>query len=955
MSWKVIELADSTPAPAMDGDESFDTMGGYAHTSLYERAVKLGAWCPSTNKDGFMWSIEQAEILTKTQVDLVKWTHYGIPCRVSINSVAGSGKTTLIEGIAKLICNMGLGNQKIIMTAFNTHIAKALGDVAKSLKKSGLTGFKSMGYSNTASAGGRELLFKMIRANGMTPIQDDQYKYRSLSRQVFSEIAGMKEMLIGITSQHEEIKNPVAGWMSGTRAIEHLVSASMASGIITETEGSIDSIKKLITSEHGQRDDVVFLISFLGVDAVANAVEQVIERAMDTLVSDIVYRADKDAVVPDSVSGYYSRRSLVSVAELLAQPNGHQIHRQLGVDFPYRKEVPKQVMNHELGSLAKVQNRGGVSGTYKVLIEDVDDGSACFRSASYAASNIVMGSVQDIETRLGVSFQYVPRNNQVVLRNLIRTASEDNQAPVPECQYRYIVSKDRAQILKAIINEVLGAKNVEYSSEEVLTTGVATSGSNATVPVSMQDFVYGCVYHNLTDPAPAAMIMIDEVQDFSQLQGRFLQCFSSSNTSMICVGDVRQSLYLFNFANSKATKMIINDFNCDVMPMTICWRNSKNVVYDVHQFVNQCIAEAGVDGYDKYKLLNAGMGDYSAHKCPDADYWPDGKRSVVMPAHLLPYAAQLGDIVSCRINAPLAKLALRTLVDGEKSITLPAGKKGIGEEVMSIVKGGLRYNGAHQGFGLLNGDEAREYLDHDTIEKRYDSYMDTNYEAAVKRCGGDLTAAKSEATYVKLADIADAAQTLLHGYIDRRGESGTAPMAKFEGWLNTLCGETEGRSGHDNTIRFASVHRTKGAQGKQAFVITDRINHEGQLKPTFMLPHCMNNAAEVVQEINAAYVAATRAIDRVVFVSFSQALADKYPTWESFSLVWNQEIEEGQKVVATQKIIDQDNEYGVIANTGDSGEVIHVAEDGFPCVRFESGLATDVSFDQIVEANKHDE
>ena len=929
----------------MDGDESFDTMGGYAHDDDTE--VNLLQYIPSTNKDGFLWSIEQAEILNHTQAMLELWAETGKPLRLSISSVAGSGKTTLVEGIARLMANMGLGNQKVIITAFNTHIAKALGDVGKSLKKHGLTGFKSMGYSNTASAGGRELLFKMIRSNGLTPIQDEQHKYRSLSRMVLSEIPNIKELLDHATSGHPDIKNPVAGWMSSARAIEHLVSASMAKGIITETDTAIDLISELIVGEHGQRDEVTFIGGMIGVNALAGAVEQVIERAMDTLVSDIVYRANPLAIVPDSVTGYYSRRSLVSVAELLAQPNGKQIHNQLGVEFPKRKEAPKQVVSHQLGSLAKVQNRGGVSGKAKVLIEDVDDGSACFRSASFAASNIVMGSVDEIESELGITFQYVPRNNEVALRNLIRTVSGDNQAPVPECQYRYLVSKDKAAKLKAIMLRVLGPVAIEYSQEDVLVkmNGAVRTGSDAVVPVAMQDFVYGCVYHKLRDPLPAALIMVDEVQDFSALQGKFLECFSSDETSMVCVGDIRQSLYLFNFANSQATRMIIDQFGCDEMPMTICWRNSHQVVDDVHQFINKCIAIADEEGFSKENLVDAGMGDYSAHKAPSTNYWPEGKRAVTIPAHLLSHAAQLGDIVTCRINAPLAKLALKTLVDGEKSVTLAGGKTGIGADVMSVVKGAMRYSGNHLGFGLIGGDEEIHVLHHNTVQYRCEAYIDSNYEAAVKRCGGDLNAAKVEQTFSKLCDVAEAAEALLHGYIDRAGEGGTAPMNRFEGWLNALCGNTEGRTGHDSTIRFASVHRTKGAQGKTSFVVLDRLV-KGELKQAFMLPHCMKNHPEVVQEINAAYVAVTRAIDRVVFVSFDQKLADKYPTWSSMKLLWEQELVVGDSVQAVEQITIDIQSDGPV-KIGDIGSVEYVDEEGFACVRFETG-ATDVGFEQVI-------
>jgi len=263
----------------------------------------------------------------------------------------------------------------------------------------------------------------------------------------------------------------------------------------------------------------------------------------------------------------------------------------------------------------------------------------------------------------------------------------------------------------------------------------------------------------------------------------------------------------------------------------------------------------------------------------------------LLPAHLLPYAAQHGDLVTCRINAPLVKLALRTLIDGEKSITLPSGGAGIDKMVMSIVKGSQKHRGAWVGFDLMYGRNAVNSITHDVIEDRLNGFLSSNLEAAERRCGGDLKAAKREQRYCDLKDKAEATAEILHGYIDRTQETNySAPMNKFQSWLNSLCGTTEGREGHDDTIRFASVHRTKGAQGPTAFVVIDRLHEEGT-KDTFMLEHCMKDAAEVVQELNACYVAVTRAINRVVYVSYEQGLADEYPTWDSYQSVWDGVVE----------------------------------------------------------------
>lgn len=720
----------------------FNTNGGVSSTGN----VKLESYVPSTNREGFAHSDEQANILNYVQQS-------NLPFKLSVSAVAGSGKTTTVECVMKQWANMGYGHNTVIATAFNNHIAKALKEVGTSLKGSGLSGFTSLGGSNTASAGGRRMIFDYVSHNGMTAVDDrDGNKYRNLSRIQLSMVSNLESKLIQITHGHDTIKNEIAGWMAAARGIEKGVVASMAAGIMTDGAEPALDVAHLLSGRYGRDEDIVFAKEVLGELEFADAVISVIGDGMKCLNpvmgvegygwSNYRRTATADCVVPNSVTGYYNSRSLVSVRKLMTQRDGQNVFNTLGMSF------------------------GGVP-----------------------------------------------------------------------------------------------------------------------VPVAFQDQIYAPVALGLRFSTPARLLIVDEVQDFSVLQGRFLNCFIDEHTSIMLVGDIRQSLYLFNHADSEATRKLVKTYDCVEMPMTICWRNSTSVCYDVRGFMESNMMVADFAGYDLESLKEAGMGDYSAHRVPET--WRQGQRFVELPAHLLPYAAQHGDLVTCRVNAPLAKLALRTLIDGEKSITLPGGNSGIDKMVMSIVKGNQKHRGAWAGFGLIYGNTAVSMIDHDKVEYVLDGFLDSNLEAAERRCGGDLTAAKREQRYCDLKDKAEATAEILHGYIDRAGsDNQLASMNGFQSWLSNLCGTTEGRDGHENTIRFASVHRTKGAQGPTAFVVINKP-HEDGTKDTFMLDHCMNDAPEVIQELNACYVAVTRAINRIVYVSYCPRLAEAYPTWESFQPVYD--------------------------------------------------------------------
>ena len=185
----------------------FNDIGGASATGN----TSLLSCVPTTNRDGFPHSDEQADILNFAQQgfagdDPLTAVKPANPLKLSISAVAGSGKTTTVECIMKLWSNLGYGNQPVVATAFNKHIAEALLEVGNSLKASGLTGFTQLGRSNTANAGGRSMIFDYIKSNGMTPIDDrDGNKYRNLSRIQLSMTPNLKNSrLDGGCKRHRE-------------------------------------------------------------------------------------------------------------------------------------------------------------------------------------------------------------------------------------------------------------------------------------------------------------------------------------------------------------------------------------------------------------------------------------------------------------------------------------------------------------------------------------------------------------------------------------------------------------------------------------------------------------------------------------------------------------------------------------------------------------------------------
>jgi len=384
--------------------------------------------------------------------------------------------------------------------------------------------------------------------------------------------------------------------------------------------------------------------------------------------------------------------------------------------------------------------------------------------------------------------------------------------------------------------------------------------------------------------------------------------FADESTNVLLVGDRRQALYLFAGADGAAMTKNAQAFNCEPLPMTICWRNSIKVGQNVHRMMTWATSVA-TSGDEPVDLSKTEVPAYADHRCPPIADWREGASSIRMPAHLVSQYIEAGDITCSRVVAPLARIAINTLREG-KAVVLPAGNDGIDGLVKKIWTGSRpKYSGkghAIKGLGLPQTDsQGSRDIAHDApsqvslteIKKRVDDLLNYVRNKIIRDAGNDPKAVDKDNSYQNLVDETDCVMALAEGWLEQtgninqssRGSTIRADPALFLKWLDQFLGQTEGRNGEDS-IRFASVHRVKGAQGKRTFIVMDRIlkDKEGEERVVgaFMLPHCMTTPDEAVQELNAVYVAATRAIDQTVLVSHDKDLAELFPTKESFDLVW---------------------------------------------------------------------
>ena len=915
--------------------ESFNTGGGKSAPDADGNQVDLLWAVPSLNADGFKHSSEQAVGLNHLYYGLVRWAEGGEPVRQIVEAVAGSGKTTYIKSVAKLMANLGLGEYRIILTAFNRHIAKDLNQVATDLGPV-LSGFVRMGGSNTVQAAGLSEILKPNATQRGIDLEVDQNKPRGISRVVLYDAIGQHKVLETIVERGvEDNANFFGGWYAISDALKDFVSSVMDAGIRPYI---IQDDETFIDNENWDSDIAAFISAK---SSILNWAESPLYPIPSVILNQMVKRCI-----------YESQRLVFDAAKPLKpsvgakMPNGERGMRRsiftvsgdcTAVAIKIKAICPEPAQKSGGGNRRKITSgvkRSGCKGSTKSMIEGgpVFDIKRCtmdwdeetrqefleapvnlpmyVRFSSYDAGNKNVDAkvLEKCKINVGRTYQ---RGGGTSIRAAIGHLSKVGTGRDTVVRsdvggiYRWkITDKRAAQKAMGVLARHFGtgASGV-YVHEEV----EEEKDANPIGVVSFDDMTYTPFYYNLRPPQPAAFLAVDEVQDLSVLKGDMVRRFTDDTTNILLVGDRRQALYLFAGADGAAMTKNGESFNCEAIPMTICWRNGNHVVENAHAMMKWGIMEC-LHGETPVDLRKTEVPRYADHRAPPIEGWRDGACTIKMPAHLVPHFIETGDITCSRVVSPLARIAINTLREG-KPVVLPAGgNDGIDAIVKKHWQGRRPTKGTRQtkvqGLDLPVSTKGRK--DHHPrqvsitdIRNRIEDFLNYRRQSIIRSAGNDPKAVAKDDSYQNLVDETDCILALAEGWLEqtgdmnesRRGITYRADPADFLPWLNQFLGQTEGRNGEDS-IRFASVHRVKGAQGGVCFMVMDRIvvnkkTGEEEVRGAFMLQHCMETPDEAVQELNAVYVAATRAINQTVLVSHDKDMIELFPTKESFQPIWD--------------------------------------------------------------------
>lgn len=781
-------------------------------TESLNRQTESHRWVSETDHNGNAWSDEQVAILNHIAVCV----ETDQPIRVAIDAVAGSGKTTVLRGILVLLSNAqnesASNHMSLSPMAFNASIAAVLADTMNAVKPDGAD-WVSKG---TGTLNGHGL--RTVRKAFSHDIKLTKAKYTMLSRWAVMEMLGdpliLAEFDASTPITDSGNKRYQSAWFGLCRFVKNITEKAMGYGLFVDS--AVDYADAW--SEFLRINRASFRITDVAMgpmieDTLPLLVQRIITTGMSMVADPTV-----EISLSDTAVAYFKPDRYTTIMSPVADMNP-QWRDGLGAE--HRPTLKTTTAGCD-GSINRYRtggrfahNRIHISLPY---VDDIKALNTAIKNASWSAKFGHANSHRDSD-RYGV-----------------RPA---------DCDDLWVRSiKDTPECISGLIATVQRVCGIDLSPLFGASSQVTEEQTTATALVAHIDCIYAPIYMGLNPWRTFDLVLADEVQDMSKLQGAFMRTLMCEGGNAVVVGDPKQSLYLFSGASSQSMSENIDALDCAVFPMTYCYRLTATLSREVRLLMG-----ADEDG-NTLPYLNHRHPEYIAS-------WPVGERSSTIPHNALTDRVQLGDMVLCRIGSPLVGPAMRCLREGIPVRIAGGGdlEKGVRSVCDTIGIAGQRPA------DLTTKIEA--YL-HDDVSGVLAKLMRS------KAHKGDEASARKDDQYIKATHLTDAISALVRRWTACDTDLdfcavGDAP----QDWLADLfCDPNADGSGF---VMFSSVHRAKGLEARRVFIIADRLtmseDGEEKISPTFMLPWSMNNDAEIEQERNAVYVAITRAMKSNTFVS----------------------------------------------------------------------------------------
>ena len=287
-------------------------------------------------------------------------------------------------------------------------------------------------------------------------------------------------------------------------------------------------------------------------------------------------------------------------------------------------------------------------------------------------------------------------------------------------------------------------------------------------------------------------VFVDECQDLNKAQHHLIELMSHQNTRTISVGDRNQAIYGFAGADSESFDNLLNRPNTTSLPLSVSYRCGKNIVSLAKRIVPQI--EHKLNAHD-------GIVDYNASYNKIHD----------------------GDMVLCRITAPLVTLCLEYLKTNRKAYVKGAN---IGEDLIRLIYRSGKYK-VPELMAWLEFELHKIFL---ILKQKYPKLDDA--------------ALKERNAYVNFEEKIDIINSIVNN--DRITITNILVEKIKSIFLDTGSG-----------ICLSTIHRAKGLESNNVFILCKNLMPSKYAK----LPW------EHIQEENLEYVAYSRAKNYLGFIS----------------------------------------------------------------------------------------
>jgi DNA helicase-2/ATP-dependent DNA helicase PcrA len=471
----------------------------------------------------------------------------------------------------------------------------------------------------------------------------------------------------------------------------------------------------------------------------------------------------KGNAVVDAVAGSGKSTTIVNALKII--PSNKNI-----LFLAFNKSIVEE-LKKKIGNLSNVEistlHSLGARACMKKCKSKINSGKYSQYITKRMEDNTLQGEAYE---KLSAVDKHNWRNNIYNLFDLARVNLVNDSQSVVELSYKHDIDIVDNEV--DVVLELMdwGKKNIT----EIDFTDMIYFPNVMNIPLAKYDWVF-----------------IDECQDLNAAQRElFLKCIKPGGR-FIAVGDERQAIYGFSGADADSFKKLRSLPNTVKLPLSICYRCDKDIITLARTIVPQ------IQSRD-----NADVGTINREsKIEDV---------------------KDGDMILCRITAPLIRLCMKYISQGVKA----------------YVKG--RDIGANLCYMI---DKTGE----ETIEGALNAMRREMGKIIGKLIAQKLVSNEEEAKehprYVNMNDKVESIEAISEGLIK------SSDVIKK---IKTIFSDNNG-----NGICLSTIHKSKGLENDRVFIICeDKMPLRG----------CMNIPWMAEQEWNLIYVAYTRAKHYLGFI-----------------------------------------------------------------------------------------